>query len=142
MFTALESACQDTDSLDNFTLVCRAMKPAVVIPQLMLQWLHNGSMLVGGGSVSDSGAYVVNTLNVSKAKVNDAGVYQCIASIMIPNSPTVTTNTSSTVFITSKLLLTTCVTQNEIILRDFSHFIHSNVSPQYSNCCSICYHPH
>ena len=79
----------------------------MVIPQLMVQWLHNGSMRAGDVSVSDNGTNIVNTLNVSNARVSDAGLYECVASIVIPDSPTVTTNaTSSIVFITSKLLYT------------------------------------
>ena len=39
--------CLDDDPHDNFTLVCRAMKPSVVVPELMVQWLHNGSMRAG-----------------------------------------------------------------------------------------------
>ena len=97
MVAVLESTCPDSDPHDSFTLVCRARKPAVVIPQLMVQWLQNGSMRAGDLSVSDNGAYVVNTLNDSEAEVSDAGLYQCVATIMIPDSPTVTTNASSTV---------------------------------------------
>ena len=73
------------------------MKPSVVIPELMVQWLHNGSMRAGNVSVSDNGTYVVNTLNVSNALVSDAGLYQCVARIVIPDSSTVITNVSSTV---------------------------------------------
>ena len=76
----------------------------MVIPELMVQWLHNGSMRAGDVLVSDNGAYVVNTLNVSEADVSDAGVYQCVARIMIPDSSTVNTNASITVSITGELL--------------------------------------
>ena len=105
MVAVLESTCPDSDPHDNFTLVCRARKPAVVIPQLMVQWLHNGSMRAGDLSVSDNGAYVVNALSVSEAEVSDAGLYQCVATIMIPDSPTVNTSASSMVDITGELKL-------------------------------------
>ena len=97
MVAVLEATCLDSDPHDSFILVCRAMKPSVVIPELMIQWLHNGSMRAGNVSVSDNGTYVVNTLNVSNAQVSDAGLYQCVARIVIPDSSTVTTNVSSTV---------------------------------------------
>ena len=48
-------------------------------------------------SVTNNGTYVVNTLNVSNAQFSDAGLYQCVAWITIPDSPIVTTNASSTV---------------------------------------------
>ena len=76
----------------------------MVIPQLMVQWLHNGSMRAGDVSVSDNGTNVVNTINVSNARVSDAGLYECVASIIIPDSPTVTTNTSSIVSITGEFM--------------------------------------
>ena len=89
MVAVLESTCPDSDPHDNFTLICKARKPTVVIPQLMVQWLHNGSMRAGDVSVSDNGTNVVNTINVSNARVSDAGLYECVASIIIPDSPTV-----------------------------------------------------
>ena len=108
LVTVLESTCLDSDSHDNFTLVCSARKPSVVIPQLMVEWLHNGSMRAG--NVSSTGTYVVNTLVVSDALVDDAGLYECVASIVIPDSLTVITSASSAVSITGEPLLSTCNT--------------------------------
>ena len=62
-----------------------------MIPLLLVQWQHNGSVLTGDVSISGNGAYVVNTLNVSDAQVSDAGLYTCTASITIPESPKVMT---------------------------------------------------
>ena len=104
MVAVVESACPDSDPHDSFTLVCRAMKPSVVIPELMVQWLHNGSIRAGDVSVTNNGTYVVNTLNVSNAQVSDAGLYQCVAKIVILDSPAVTTNDSSTVISRGELL--------------------------------------
>ena len=104
MVAVVESACPDSEPHDSFTLVCRAMKPSVVIPELMVQWLHNGSMRAGDVSVTNNGTYVVNSLNVSNAQVSDAGLYQCVARIVIPDSSTVSTNDSSTVIIRGELL--------------------------------------
>ena len=73
----------------------------------MVQWQHNGSVRTGNVSVSDtSGAYVVNTLNVSDVQVSDAGLYTCTASIVIPESPKVASLIgNTTVTIRGKLLL-------------------------------------
>ena len=100
----LESTCPDSDPHDSFTLVCRAMKPSVVIPELMVQWLYNGSIRAGDISVTNNGTYVVNTLNVNNAQVNDSGVYRCVATIVIPDSPIVTTNANSMVTSRRELL--------------------------------------
>lgn len=48
----------------------------MVIPDLIVQWLHNGSVCAGDKSVTDNGPNVVNTLDISKAEISDAGVYQ------------------------------------------------------------------
>ena len=104
MVAVLESTCPDSEPHDSFILVCRAMKPSVVIPELMVHWLHNGSMRAGDVSVTNNGAYVVNTLNVSNAQASDAGLYQCVARIVILDSPAVTTNDSSTVISRGELL--------------------------------------
>ena len=67
----------------------------------MVKWLHNDLMHAGDVSISDNES--VNTLNVSNALVSYAGLYMCVASILIPDSPTVTTNASSTVSVTGEL---------------------------------------
>ena len=80
------------------------MKPAVVIPQLLVQWFRNGTQRVGDVSVSDNGAYIVNTLNVSENNISDASLYECVASIAIPDSPTIMiANSSNVVIVSGKL---------------------------------------
>ena len=95
----LQSSCSDSDPPNTLILVCRAMKPAVVIPQLLVQWFHNGTQRVGDVSVSDNGAYIVNTLNISENNISDASLYECVASIAIPDSPTIMIAISSNVVI-------------------------------------------
>ena len=97
--TTLLSSCTDSDPLNYYTLVCRAMKPAVVIPQLLVQWFRSGTQRVGDVPVGDNGAYIVNTLNVSENKISDAGLYKCVASIAVPDSPIIMTTTFSTLVI-------------------------------------------
>ena len=145
MVAVLESACPDSDHHDNFTLVCRARKPTVVLPELMVKWLHNDLMHADDVSISDNES--VNTLNVSNALVSYAGSYTCVASILIPDSPTVTTNASSIVSVTGEL--NTCdATQSmhcymvKIIHNLLKIFMSSNVSPQYSHCCCLLYQLH
>ena len=92
------AGCPDSDSYDNFTLVCSARKPALVIPQLEVTWLHNG-ILQGGNVTIDGGGLQTNTLHISSASVSDSGTYQCIAKISIPDSPEVKITGSSTVTI-------------------------------------------
>ena len=67
----------------------------------MVKWLHNDLMHADDVSISDNES--VNTLNVSNALVSYAGSYTCVASILIPDSPTVTTNASSIVSVTGEL---------------------------------------
>ena len=102
--STLQSSCSDLDPPNTLILVCRAMKPAVVIPQLLVQWFRNGTQRVGDVSVSDNGAYIVNTLNISENNISDVGLYECVASIAIPDSPIIMiTNSSTLVIVSGKL---------------------------------------
>ena len=100
----LESTCLDSQPHDNFTLVCTARKPSVVIPELGIQWLHNGTVRDVVVMATENGAFITNTLTVTDAQVNDTGLYQCVATIMIPDSPTVSTNGSVNVTARGELL--------------------------------------
>ena len=96
--TGVEAGCPDSEPYDNFTLVCSARKPALVIPQLEVTWLHNGT-LQEGNLTMDGGCLQTNTLHISSASVSDSGAYQCIARLSIPDSPEVNITKSSTVTI-------------------------------------------
>ena len=101
--TGVEAGCPDSDLYDNFVLVCSARKPALIIPQLEVTWLHGtGIVLEGNMSSLDGGTIMVNTLHISNASVSHSGTYKCIARISIPYSPEVTIMDSSTVTIKSK----------------------------------------
>ena len=99
--TGVEAGCPDSDLYDNFTLVCSARKPALVIPQLEVTWLHNDT-LQGCNVTMGEGGLQTNTLHVSSARLSDSGTYQCIARISIPDSPEVNITRSSKVTIKRK----------------------------------------
>ena len=85
-FLGLETSCTDSDPYDNFTLVCIASKPALVIPILEVIWLHNGTEHQGVVTYNSEGTYVINTLSCPKTFVNDSGTYSCHAKLFIPDS--------------------------------------------------------
>ena len=89
-FLGLQKSCSDSDPYDNFTLVCTASKPALVIPTLEVIWLHNGTEHQGVVTYNSEGTYVINTLNFPKTFVNDSGTYSCLAKLFIPDSPDIT----------------------------------------------------
>ena len=98
----LESGCLDSDPHDNFTLVCTARKPAVVLPQLEVVWLHNGADREGNVTAMDGGAFKTNMIYVPEANFSDVGSYECVARVVIPASPEVNTSGSSQVIITGE----------------------------------------
>ena len=99
----LEAGCPDSGLHDNFTLVCTAKKPAVVLPQLDVFWLHNNTQREGNVIAMDGGSFKTNTLYVRDAATNDSGSYECVARIRIPDSPEVNITDSSEVTITGEL---------------------------------------
>ena len=103
MVSGLEAGCPDSNPLDNFTLVCTARKPAVVIPEIEIFWLHNNTEREGNVTAEDGGSFKTNTLYVRDAATNDSGSYECVARIRIPDSPEVNITDSSEVTITGEL---------------------------------------
>ena len=102
MVTGLEAGCPDADLHDNFTLVCTARKPVVVIPELEVFWLHNNTEIEGNVTAMDGGSFKTNTLYVRDAATNDSGSYECVARIRIPDSPEVNMTESSEITITGE----------------------------------------
>ena len=86
-FLVLETSCPDSYPYDNFTLVCTASKPALVIPALKVMWLHNGTERQGVITIKYDHAFVTNTLSFPTSFANDSGTYTCIAKLTIPESP-------------------------------------------------------
>ena len=82
----LESFCPASFTYDNFTLVCTASKPALVIPVLEMIWLHNGTVRQGIITTQNDDTYATNTLSFPTSFVNDTGTYTCIAKINISES--------------------------------------------------------
>ncbi|XP_019849961.1 PREDICTED: hemicentin-1-like [Amphimedon queenslandica] len=105
-FLGLETSCPDSDPYDNFTLTCRATKPTIVIPNLVIAWTHNGTLETG--TVTTTGksmtTAVTNTLSFDSSTASNSGTYKCTASITIPDSTDITTSEESTVTIRSQSL--------------------------------------
>ena len=96
-FLGLETSCSDSDPYDNFTLVCTASKPALVISTLEVIWLHNGTVHQGVVTTQNDDTYVINTLSFPTSFANDSGTYTCIAKLTIPESPDISLTENSTV---------------------------------------------
>ncbi|XP_011407562.1 PREDICTED: neogenin-like [Amphimedon queenslandica] len=100
--SGLEISCPDSDPYDNFTLTCTATKPTIVIPNLVVAWTHNGTIVTG--TVTTTGedtltTTVTNILSFNASRPSDSGTYRCTASITIPDSTDITTSEESTVAI-------------------------------------------
>ena len=83
----LETSCPASDPYDNFTLTCTASKPTIVLSDLILVWIHNGTIRNGTVSTittSDT-TTVTNTLSYSTTQLNDSGTYSCNASLYLPD---------------------------------------------------------
>ena len=103
-FLGLETSCPDSDPYDNFTLVCTASKPALVIPTLEVIWLHNGTERQSVVTYNSEGTYVINTLSFPKTFANDSGIYSCHAKLSIPDSSDVTLIKNITVTLRCKYI--------------------------------------
>ena len=105
LFLGLETSCPDSDPYDDFTLTCIATKPTIIIPDLVLTWMHNGVMETG--TVLTTGTdtavtIVTNTLSFPNTTASDTGTYRCAARINIPDSAIITTSEESTAVLRRK----------------------------------------
>ena len=101
-FLGLETTCPDSDPFDNFTLVCIASKPALVVPALEVIWLHNDTVRQGVVTTQNDDTYVMNTLSFPTSFANDSGIYTCIAKLTISESPDISLIEISTVILKCK----------------------------------------
>ena len=101
-FLGLETSCPDSGPYDNFTLVCTASKPALVISALEVIWLHNGAIRQGVVTTENDDTYVMNTLSFPASFANDSGIYTCIAKLTIPESPDISLIENSTITLRCK----------------------------------------
>ena len=104
-FLGLKTSCPDSDPYDDFTLTCTATKPTIVIPDLILTWMHNGTQI--NGTVVTTGydtavTTVTNTLSFPTTMGFDTGTYRCVARIDIPDSTTIMTSEESTAVLRCK----------------------------------------
>ena len=79
--------CHASDPYDNFTLTCTASKPTIVISDLVLSWIHNGTIRNGTVSTiaTSNTTTVTNTLSYSAILPNNSGTYNCNASLYLPD---------------------------------------------------------
>ena len=101
-FLGLETSCPDSDPYDNFTLVCTASKPSLVIPALEVIWLHNGIVRQRVVTTQNDDTYVTNTLSFPTSIANNSGTYTCIAKLTIPESPEISLTENSTAILRCK----------------------------------------
>ena len=104
-FLGLETSCPASDPYDNFTLICTASKPAIVIPNLTVVWYNNGSVRNGMVSSENSGTFITNTLTFPTSSVTDSGTYRCQARLDIPDSPSITLMEESIVTVRREYLI-------------------------------------
>ena len=86
-FNGLETSCPDADSYDNFSLVCTTSKPAIVLPEIDLVWVKDEDIFQG--VTTNDGITWTSILTFETSKADDSGFYSCVASVAIPDSPTV-----------------------------------------------------
>ena len=98
IYLDLDTFCSDSDPYYNFTLVCTASKPALVIPALDVIWLHNGTVRQGVVTTQNNDTFVTNALNFPKSFVNNSGIYTCCAKLTISESPDI--NVTDNIFVT------------------------------------------
>ena len=90
MVLGLETTCNDSDPFNSFTLTCTASKPEIVLPELELLWLHNGTVRSSNSFTYNqtSGGFFskFNVLQFPTSVLEDSGSYECVAHIVIPDS--------------------------------------------------------
>ena len=91
VFLGLETTCSDSNPYNSFTLNCSASKPALVLPELEVFWLHNGTLLHSNNSIvynatDENTVYKLNVLSFPTSVPEDSGTYQCVARLIVPDS--------------------------------------------------------
>ena len=91
------TSCNDS----GFTLNCTATKPLIVLPDLELYWLHNGTVRSSNSitynTTNDDVLYKLNVLSFPTSIPEDTGIYECVARIVIPDSDNITETEESVV---------------------------------------------
>ncbi len=102
-FLGLETSCNDSDTFDTFTLNCTATKPLIVLPDLELYWLHNGTIRSSNSitynTTNGDILYKLNVLSFPTSTPEDTSSYECVARIVIPDSDNITETEESVVLI-------------------------------------------
>ena len=108
-FLGLETSCDDSLAIYSFTLNCTASKPLIVLPELELYWLHNGTMRTSNSMIYNTtingSLYLLNVLSFPSSTPEDTGMYTCMARIVIPDSDNITETDNSTVVIRGMMIM-------------------------------------
>ncbi len=93
------TSCNDS----IFTLNCTATKPLIVLPDLQLYWLHNGTIRSSNSitynTTNGDTLYKLNVLSFPTSTPEDTGSYECVSRIVIPDSDNITETGKSVVLI-------------------------------------------
>ena len=102
-FLGLETSCFDSYPFDDFTLNCSASIPAIVLPDLQLFWLHNGTLRSSNSITYNitiaNELHKLTSLSFPTSTAADSGSYECVALLVIPDSDNITRMEESVVTI-------------------------------------------
>ena len=112
IFAGVETGCIHLDLFDNLTLICNVSKPEEVLPELTVNWLHNGTFRSEAMQLLNGGVTVTNTLEIDPSVVDDSGNYTCVAKLVIPESANITQS-----------IIVEVIFKSEYILKGFHNFM-------------------
>ena len=102
-FLGLETSCFDSYPFDDFTLNCSASVPAIVLPDLQLFWLHDGTLRSSNSITYNmtigNELHKLTSLSFPTSTTEDSGSYKCVALLVIPDSDNITRMEESVVTI-------------------------------------------
>lgn len=98
---------KDIKPFNSFSLICKASKPARVVPLLQITWFRNDIPLdtsdfqvIIGEELNMT--EVFSTISTNSARTRDSGSYTCAASVLISDSSILLKNTTANIVISGK----------------------------------------